>query len=269
MLPLLMMAILCIMTLTSCKNENQAVKQLREIVNSAQSECPINAGVLGDLLDVRYLEEENVVKMYYNLNDGGFAIDAFNNNQELAKNNIKLACSIGDGRQLGDPIVKANARLMVVYKDAATGKTCEVSCSAEELKELQGKLYDETDMYEMLLQNQLSMENSRCPYAVDNGIMMTKVVDEDGFVVYYAELDEASVAPIRQIKQSESMKLMRQFIEEYFADPTVNKMVQMLTAIDRGVIYRYVGNKSGEKLDLVFTVEDLKAIGGAPTVDIE
>lgn len=263
--PIFMMMSILVMTLTSC--EDQSVKELKTVINKVQSECPMNMGMLGDVLDVKYLDDSHEVKIYYNINEEFIDIDAFNKNQELVQNNLKLAFATGDSRKLSEMIVKANAGLKVVYKNASSGRTCEVACSSEELKEMLARPLSETEIYEMIITNQVSMENARCPYAVEEGLMMQKVVDENGFIVYYADIDE-DLYDISQLKHPEVMREMRSSVEEYFSEPMLERFITLLTSVNKGVIYRYVGNKSGETIDIVFTVDDLKTVGSNTTLDI-
>ncbi|MBO7293961.1 MAG: hypothetical protein J6U65_00930, partial [Bacteroidaceae bacterium] len=119
--PIFMMMSILVMTLTSC--EDLSVKKLKTVIHKVQSECPMNMGMLGDVLDVKYLDDSHEVKIYYNINEEIIDIDAFNKNQELVQNNLKLAFATGDSRNLSEMIVKAHAGLRVVYKNASSGKT--------------------------------------------------------------------------------------------------------------------------------------------------
>lgn len=241
---------------TSC--EYQSVKKLKVVVEKVQSECPISMGMMGDVLDVKYLPQSHEVQIYYNINKAVIDVDVLSQNKELLQNNVKLGFSKGEPRKLIEMIADANAGLKLVYKNASTSNKCEVSCSPEDLKEMIANPLSDAEINEMIIKNQLAIENSRCPYPVEVGVVMKKVVNEEGSIIYYAELDE-EMYDIRAFKDPEVMTQMRASIEELFSDPMSVAHIKILNSLNKGVIYRYVGSNSGQKVDIAFTPNDLKA----------
>lgn len=53
--------------MTSCENTN--ITKLKKEVAVANAGCPINMGIGGDLLSIRYQEKENRVILYYSINE--------------------------------------------------------------------------------------------------------------------------------------------------------------------------------------------------------
>ena len=85
-----MLLTLTILLLTPACNIKDNSKMKREI-EAADKECPINMGIVGDVISIKYDEDNNLVKIYISINEEVASIMAMKKNVELAKKSIKLA----------------------------------------------------------------------------------------------------------------------------------------------------------------------------------
>lgn len=252
LLALLLMAVM-VCGLLGCKAKMRETQLALEI-KEADKECPISLGMVGDLLSVKYDEETKTVKLYLSLNDE-VDIDALKENSDLQLATLKLSFSDGDSRELVEMIYDAGATMEVVYKSASTGKTYTVELTRDDLKDILDYEYSDREMAELTLANSVRMENAKCPYKVDEGLEMVRVYDSGDNVVYVAEADE-SVYDIDVMRENETgMKLA---IAGLFTDPIVRNEIENYVTLDKGLVYRYVGKKSGDTFDLTFPPSELK-----------
>lgn len=237
---------------SSCENEN--VKRLKREIAVADKQCPVNMGMMGDMLSLKYNEQNKEVQLYFSLNDDMLSIDALKNNENMALQSMKLSFSKGESKEMLKQMIKAGAGLTIVYKSATSGKTFKVSLSLDDLKQMRDNPLSESEINTMLLENQLAMENSRCPYLVDEGMEMVKVADEGNFIVYYCRMDEDMYEiSALQYAQDEIKKNMR----DLFKDPLMRKQLGVIRSLGKGFVYRYYGDQSGEKVDISFTSDEL------------
>ena len=127
--------------------------------------------------------------------------------------------------------------------------------TVEELKEKLDKQLTQGDINEMLEENLVFTANSSCPYIVEEGLTMISVEDDGENVIYTAEVDEELYDIGLFILNKESCK---QSIKEMFNDQSAQQEMKVFTSVNRGIVYRYVGNKSKKSIDITFTPIELK-----------
>lgn len=254
---LVISVVITLILFTACENGN--VTKLKKEIHAADAVCPISYGLGGDLISIKYHEKDNTVLMYYSLNEEMSSHVFLKQNKDNMMKQFRLSLSRDDSRQMLKDMVNAKASLMVIYKTPSTGKTIKFSLPYEELKEIKDNPLSEFEVKRMILDNSVAMQNSTMPLKVDEGITQTKVSIVDDKLVYYYEMDE-DIYDIKALKKMpeelkdgiiEDLKNMRR-------DPTMQRELQMLTALDMGYMYRYYGNISKEYVDVVLSSAELE-----------
>lgn len=250
---LLLLSMIAVMVcVTSCENEN--VKRLKHEIEVADKQCPVNMGMMGDMLSIKYDEKAKEVQLYFSLNDDIVSIEALKNNEQMALQSIKLSFSKGESREMLKQMIKAGAGLSITYKSASTGKSFKVNLSLDDLKKLRDTPMTDGEINKMILDNQLAMENSRCPYLVGEGMEMVKAYDDGENIIYACRIDE-DMYDISALKYAQDE--IKQNIKEIFNDPIMEKQLGIIKSLDKGFVYHYYGDTSGESVDIVFTNDEL------------
>lgn len=138
---------------TSCEDRN--VTNLKKQVKIANASCPINYGIGGDLLSIKYDEKGNQVLMYFSVNEdisGGIFLKE---NQENVKKQLRLSFSNNDAKQIVKDIVNAKAGITAIYKTPSTGKTVKISLSYAELKEIKDNPVSQDEVNRMIIENKV------------------------------------------------------------------------------------------------------------------
>lgn len=248
--------LLTTLLVTSCEDAN--ITNLKKQVRLANVTCPINYGIGGDLLSIKYDEKGNQVLMYFSVNEditGGVFLKE--NRQNVIKQ-FKLSLANKDATQIIKDIVNAKAGITAIYKTPSSGKTVTVTISYEELKDIQDKPLSQDDINRMTLENRVALENARCPFKTDDGMLIAKVTIVDNNVVYYYQLDE-EYYNLKEMKrnQSEMKEAMISELKQLRKDPTMQKEIKLLTSLGMGYQYRYYGDKSKDYVDIIFTPDEL------------
>lgn len=245
-----------LLAITSC--ENASVKNLKKQVASLDAICPINAGIGGDFLSVKYNETDGNVYMYFATNEELGNQFFLKENRKNIKENLKLMFMSGDAKQMLDDMVKANAGLVLTYKLPSTGKTAKFVITADELKEVRDNPMSDYDRIMIMVQNKLAAENSRCPYSIGDGMVMAKVAIADDNLVYYIQVDE-NLYDFSQWKNSKDE--LRSNLEETFKemrnDLTMQSEFKLMRSARLGCQYRYFGSKSKDYIDIVISLDEL------------
>ena len=235
-----------------CENANLA--ELKKAVADADKECPMNMGMTGDMLSIKYSDEANEVQFYYSLNEdeGGFEVSSKTKN--ILRQLLKLGFSKGESRDLLKQMAEAGVGVGVTYKGASSGKAIKLSFSPEEVRQMSDSPMTDEEINRLSLTLQVEIENSRCPYQIEEGMEITRVYDDGDRVVYNCSMDEDmySIPALRA-----SLSEVKPNIKETFDDPVVKHLTGMIKALGKSLVYHYYGDTTGESVDIVFTPDEL------------
>lgn len=248
--------VLIILAATSCENGN--ITRLKKEIAVANAGCPINMGIGGDLLSIKYQEKENRVIFYYSINEELGAGLFLKKNKEKLHQQFRLSFSKSESQQMLKDIVNAKASLMMIYKAPSSGKTVKFELPYDELKEMRANPMSDSEIQRLTIENKIDVENSRCPYNADEGMTTRKVALVDNFIVYYYEMDE-SLVDMKELKrlQVEMKENVQEALKSMKNDFTMQNEIKMLVDQNIGYQYRYYGNKSKEYVDIIVTPEEL------------
>jgi hypothetical protein len=253
--PLIVLVIGLGIRLYRCENEN--VSQLREAIEVSNSQCPQNLGMMGDLLSLKFDEKSKEVQAYFLLNENLLNIDVLKNNKKLVSQSMKLSFSKSESQELINLVAQAGASLSMTLKGGNSGKTLKITFTKDDLKSLGNNPLSESDINKLLLENQIAIVNSSCPYPVEYGVEMEKVYDEGSYVIYACRIDE-NLFDMAQLRTAQNE--IKDNVKGIFEDPSVKGAAKLMVALGKGLIYRYYGELSGESVDIVFDVDELDCL---------
>lgn len=248
--------LIALVSLTSCEDGN--VTKLKKEIAVANASCPVCLGIAGDLVSIKYYDKDNTVLLYYSVNEelsGGIFLKK---NKGVMQKQFRLLFSNQESAEMLKDIVNAKAGVTIVYKAPSSGKTVKYSLPYEELKDIKNNPLSSQELNRMIIETKVEVENSRCPFKSDEGMVTAKVAIVDDYIVYYYEMDE-SMTDIKEMKrkQSQYKEYMAGELKKLRRDPTIQRELQMLVPLGMGYQYRYYGNKSKEYVDVIFTPEEL------------
>lgn len=254
---LILFLFLSVLSFSSCEDTN--VTKLKKEVVSLNALCPINAGVGGDFLSIKYNENDKNVYMYFASNEQFGSQFFLKENRENVLTNLKLMFQNDDSREMLKDIVNAKAGLVITYKLPSTGKTARFEIPYEDLKEMKNNPMSQHDRNMIIMQNKLANENNRCPYETEPGVKMAKVAIVDDNIVHYLQVDE-DMFDFKQWKNSAAdiKQMTADNFKELRNDPTMQSELRLITSEGMGYHYRYYGSKSKDYFDVIFTAEELR-----------
>lgn len=243
---------------------NSAIEQLKHELEIADRQCPYNAGAIGDLISIKYLESTNEVQFYFIINDNLLDLDVLEKNKRLARQSTKLALTLQKQtpkqsetvNRMLKSMIDAGARLVYTYKSNLSGKSFNIRLSPDDLKEI----YDtpsisNLETNKLLFECNVALENSQCPLTIDEGMTITRAYDDGSNLIYECRIDE-QMYDIEMLKYNESE--MKKSIKSVFNEPMTSRYINLCSSLDKGLIYRYNGDTSGKSVDIIFTPEELR-----------
>ncbi len=248
-----------LITLIGCENKNVSI--LKKEVANANATCPINLGIGGDLISVKYQQKENRVILYYSINEelaGGIFLKQ---NKERMHQYFRLLLSNSESKKMLKDMVNAKASLMTIYKSPSTGKTVKFEVPYIELKDIYANPISDSEIQKLTIENLIDMSNARCPLKIEEGVTLTKIDLLDDNLVCYYETDE-DIYDMNELKLNQSYlkESQQESFESMRNDLTMQNDLKSLIALNKGYQFRYFGNKTKKFVDVIFTPEELSQI---------
>ncbi len=243
--------------LSACGGKNDAV--LKAQIESGKKHCPMSLGMAGKLTSMSYDEATREVDFVITLNKNVTDVNDIKADPETSRTSMRLALSKGDMKKLVEMMVDADASLKVTYKNRGSKDEHSISFSTEELKDILDNPMKEEDVNRLLLDNQVKAEKNRLPYTIDRGLKVTSIEDNGNVLSYVCEVDENLYdMPDMETNKEELKQNMRSMLK----DRAMRKQAEVLSSLNKGFEYRYVGNTSGNTVTVTFTAAELGEIAG-------
>lgn len=244
---------------TVAYGQNPQIEGVKYFVNEMNKVCPLNFGTGGTMTAVKFNDNAKGIMFYYTLNEDEVNIDEFNKGKQQARQALIYAFFEGESRWMFEKIAEANVGIKVIYKGDTSGKSCSFTFTAEEIQQIMNQPLSDHEALEKLYVSQLSMENERCPQEIEEGMVMTRAVQEGVYSVYHVEVNE-DVYDMDVIKSPDVALAMKLGMKETFTDPSIKQNLHVLNALNKGLIYRFVGSKTGKMMEVKFTSQELKGV---------
>lgn len=240
----------------SCGRNDAALKAQ---IESGNKHCPMSLGQAGKITKMTYDESDRMVDFVITVNKKFVDIEDLRADEESSKEAIRLAFSQGDLNKLLKMMADADAGLKVTYKDRVTKEDFEIDFSAEEMKKILDNPMTKEETNRLLLANQVKSEKKKLPYNIEKGLKVVNIEDAGSNLVYTCEVDE-NLYEIDEMTNAkdELKKNMRGMMR----DPAMKKQAEILSSLNKGFEYKYVGQPSGKTVTVSFTAEELGEISG-------
>lgn len=245
---------LLLVCMAACGN-GQDDSKLRKSIEEAQSELPVDLGLVGDMTDLKYDRDDRNVRMFMTVNENIVNVAVMKENSDSFRNMFKLMWTGEDTRELIEMIADAGASMSVRYKGGTSGESVELKLSNSELKEILDTKLTEKEKNRMLLEGTVANGNAACPMNIGNGMIMESVTLEGNNVVYAIEVDE-EISDMELLRINEDM--IREEMVKQFGNPVVANELNIMASAGCAVVYRYIGDTSGDTFEIRFSNRELK-----------
>ncbi|WP_300702508.1 hypothetical protein [Bacteroides sp.] len=251
----ILFACLSLILLTGCDQKSK----LKLGIEAANKQCPMKMGTVGEVSSITY-DGTDVVYLL-TMNEDYIDLEALDKKPEAVKaaavamfrnpeKNIKEMLNL---------VIDSNSGIKFVYKGQTSGK--EVSCylGTEDLKNLLNQDMSKEESDQKKLEELVNVTNVSCPMAIDEATTLNNLTIESDRVVYHYTVDEESME-IATMKENEGE--IKQNIKSSLdvSEPALKMFLEACIKSNKGLGYQYAGNTSGESVEIIFSVSEIKAL---------
>lgn len=230
--------------------------KINKIVEATNELCPINMGISGDLLSIKYDKRSNEVQYYYSLNEEKtLSIDFIAKHKITVLKYIKLSLNKSENKDFLNLLIAAKSTIKTTYKSSSTGRTTEIFISPHDLININDSLMSEREISLMLLDSEIFEVNQETPIYVDEGIEIENVRNAKEHVVIYFRIDKET-PDIIDWKDSKSLRLYILF--EMALDSDWKEFMKTLISLDKGIIFSY--SDGTQTTSVEFSSEELQEV---------
>lgn len=238
------------MFLYSCDSSK---KELQVDIETINKECPIDLGMIGEISSMEFNEDadEVIITMTFS-KEMPLNISALNK----LKNTLKRAilgnyANSESANQLMENIAKADAKLTMVIQIEETNESLKIKISKDEIRDLAEGNIDPISPRD-ILEIMVTSTNAQCPAQIEEGMIMSSASLEGGNFVYNYSVDEniVSIEAIEQNKRAVKANIKQLLLSN---DISMKQMVKICKEANTGIVYRYVGDVSGDVCIIKFS----------------
>ena len=252
----MLLACVSLIMFTGCSDKKS---QLKLGIEMANKQCPIRVGAAGEVSSITFDGKDVIYTMVM---DEDYAnLEALEKNPESMKSAVSAMFRNpqGDIKKMLDLVVETNSGVKFIYKGKTSGKEVECYLTTEDLKNLVDSKMSVEESNRKKLEELVNVTNVSCPMTIDEATVLEKLTIEGDNVVYIYKVDEEAV----DIDALESNKEeMKQSIKSSLdvSDPSLKNFLEACLKDKKNVVYRYTGNTSGDSMECVLEVSEIKEL---------
>ena len=245
-------ACLSLMLLTACSQKSK----LKMAIEIANKQCPMSMGTAGEVSSIVFDGTNVVYSMLMNEDYADF--EAWEKHPDVMKSTtIAMFSKPKDNiRKLLEMVVDTKSGMKFVYKGNATGKEAECLLDTKDLENILNQKVSKEESEQKKLEELVKATNISCPMRVDEVTVLEKLAIEAENVVYTYTIDENSM-DIASLKGNEEQ--MKQNVKGSLnvSEPALKVFLEACVKNNKGLVYRYVGDVSGDSTEFMFSVAEI------------
>lgn len=245
-------SVIMVFALVSCYGRNR----LELLVDKMNEECPVSAGVIGEVTGFEI--EDNNVLVTLMVNENILNVEALKSNPDLMHNNIMIGFQnpTPEMEELVDELRRCKAGLAYRYVGNVSGEEATVSLTSDEIKSLsKSRGFKDPDA---VLDAQISVTNAQLPMQLDEMTVMTKLLREDDCLVYCYDVDE-------NLLTLDDLDASGDFMEQMLIDelrvakdrPESKQFFEACKLADVDIAYRYRGTLTGRTIQYIVPIDSI------------
>ena len=181
----LMLIVMASVLFASC---NEQKKELKELVEKFNNECPVPMGDIGSINSVLF--DGEVVELKITSNEAFAPISSLSAHPQEVKEAMSISLTKESSKKLVDKIIAANANLRTVFVGVQTGQRSEFTITSQELKESMDKFSNMNDKQKLIVSMVIGSK-IKLPLMVDEITKLVGLSLTPNALVYKYEIRDA------------------------------------------------------------------------------
>lgn len=243
------------MMFAACGNVRK--QRLQMEITKANRELPKEVEGLGRLDSMTLEDDGQFVAYHYTVlqDNPQFDVDKINANKDLVKRKM-LNTALAGGTTALDLFRKNQVGMRYRFVEENTGKMALLTIPLQEVEQALQRPVSPFEAAEQALHDDLVFSRQSLPMVIDDNLKVVDFILDDDNLIYVIDVDER-VYPLGGDFNMEEAK--QGILEELDGNnPGMESTLSHLKKTNRGLMYRYVGNRSKTKVEVELSARELK-----------
>ena len=236
----------------------------KSYLDSLDKSCPITLDNAISINGVKMYHDS--IEVRYKVNDDYYPMPLMKAAYQKSENDIKITRFLSfvdnliDSDHKLEDLISMNASIKEHITGNSSFDNFDFIIGTEDIKNLSKEEYSESERNFLRLKSKIIGESCRCPYNIENGMIMENVSLNREYVTFHIKVDE-SIYPMEAFRIAKTD--IKRSLKESMLDAPSTVLYGDMLAINKcnlGIRYMYVGNSTGESITITFDSDELPSI---------
>ena len=258
MIKSLMLVIMASVLFASCDEQK---KELKNLVEKMNSECPLPLGDIGSVNSIMF--DGEVVEMKFTSNESFAPVSSLSNHQQELKEMLGMSFSKGSSDKLVEKIIAAGVNFRSVFVGMQSGEKLVLEVTPNDLKTYSEKYSNMTDQQKLIVTMYIGTK-VKLPVAIDNmtklvGLSLTSDALKYKFEVNDAETGQNMNSTISFFKYI-TLSQIANSLKGGMIGERNRQFYQALIDCNQGTEYEYHELQTGKKASFRISTDELRDV---------
>ncbi len=240
---------------------NEQKKELKELIEKFNNECPVPLGDIGSINSVSF--DGETVEMKFTSNETYAPISSLSEHPQELKEILAMSLTQGSSRKLVDLIISANCSFKTIFVGNQSGQRAELFLTTNELGNAVEKTSNMNDKQKLVASMVLGSK-IKLPLAIDNMMKLVGLSLTSDALVYKYEIKDTETGQ----NMNSAKSLMKYMVLSQMANSMKGGMIeernrqfyQALVDCKQGLEYEYHELNTGNKMSFRISTDEIKEV---------
>lgn len=218
--------------------------------------APVDMGSVGILEKIEYDKANKLFIYFLDYDDSMITISQVKENLKVNGSSLLGTMINENSAPMFRKLVDEGVTLQMRYQGRNSGETAVQSITPHEMRLAMLDTRDPKVKAQQNYDAQIGILKRSLPINAANGITMTDIYDETGYMVFEFQLNEENFKIVQTNMKSPEMR--KNILTGFSQDPATRILLGIMDTLDKGLIYRYKDGKNGRAVDMTFPSYELK-----------
>ena len=258
---LVFLSAVLLLSLTGCNSDR---KRLENFVTLLDKQCPYPVDDFGRCVGVTLVDDTIVYNCQATDSDTKKSLEKLTGQRHNLVKVAELGLLLNQDQKSLDKLLAWGVDVKYDVRDGLSKPIFAFTLRNDSLKNLQQRYANRDEMRLELLTLQTELSNVKLPIRVDAYTLFTHQEITATDLVYTYTVDERQMGLPLSMLKAETASMRGSIAKKWATTPELSKQARLLAKLNRGVVYHYQGNPSGDVFALRFTPREpaTKLAGG-------
>ena len=250
---LVFLSAVLLLSLSGCNSDR---KRLENFVTLLNKQCPYPVDDFGRCVSVTLVEDTIVYNCQATDADARKSLEKLTAQRQNLVKVAELGLLLNQDQKSLDKLLAWGVDVKYDVRDGQSKPIFAFTLHNDSLKALQQRYANRDEMRLELLTLQTELSNVKLPLRVDAYTLFTHQEITATDLVYTYTVDERQMGLPLSMLKAETVSMRASIAKKWAITPELSKQARLLAKLNRGVVYHYQGNPSGDVFELRFTPQE-------------